>query len=165
LRHHPGIEVSLAFSLDPAPFGLWFGVRAIPAVLVRAVWVLPQGFAPDSNQPALLTRRSSPSVSIRLARRHFLPDSSRTRRSPFPLAGFRLRFVRSFGISHRVLSAHVYIHRSSTGSSRFLPASHPAASNRLFRTYCLRRELLSAFKVNSFSSRHARLEHGIRITA
>ena len=33
----------------------------------------------------------SPGVSIRLARRHFLPDLPRPCRSPSPLAGFRLR--------------------------------------------------------------------------
>jgi len=49
LRHHPGIEVSLAFSLDPAPFGLRFGVRAIPAVPARFVWVLPQSFWPPTQ--------------------------------------------------------------------------------------------------------------------
>ena len=53
-------EVSLAFSLDPAPYGFRFGVRAIPAVM----------------NPRFLPG-SSPRVSIRQARRHFCPDSFR----------------------------------------------------------------------------------------
>ena len=51
------IEVSLAFSLDPAPYGLRFGVQAFPAV---TVYVLA-----NPNGPALLTRHPSPCVSIR----------------------------------------------------------------------------------------------------
>jgi len=74
LRRHPGFEVSLAFSLDPAPCSFRFGIRAIPAVM----------------NPRFLPG-SSPRVSIRQARRHFCLDSFRARRSPFPLAGFRLR--------------------------------------------------------------------------
>jgi len=62
----------------------------------------------DSSQPALLTRLSSPRVSIRRARRHFLPDSSRARRSPCSLSGFRLRFARSFGTSHRFCRRTLY---------------------------------------------------------
>jgi hypothetical protein len=41
LRPHPGVEVSLAFSLDPAPHGFRFGVRAIPAVPTHGVRFYP----------------------------------------------------------------------------------------------------------------------------
>ncbi len=54
--------------------------------------LLTSGFYPrNSDQPALLTRLPSLSVSIRLARRHFRLDSSRACRSPSTLAGFQLR--------------------------------------------------------------------------
>jgi hypothetical protein len=148
LRHHPGIEVSLAFSLDPAPFGLRFGVRAIPAVPARVFGFYPGGFTPQlelacASYPALFAQRIDPPSASPLPPRLF-PRMSFT----FPPFGLPAALARSFGTSHRVLSAHFYIHRSSAGSSRFLPASRPAASNRLFRTYCLRRELLSAFKIS-----------------
>ena len=124
-------EVSLAFSLDPAPYGFRFGVRAIPAVM----------------NPRFLPG-SSPRVSIRQARRHFCPDSFRARRSPSPLAGFRLRSrgptVFPLGSCRRLF----YVRRSPAGSSRFLPVSHPATPNRPFGTHCLRRVLLLTFEIS-----------------
>ncbi len=91
LRPHPGVEVSLAFSLNPAPHGCRFGVRAVPAVPTRVVSfelrVLPRRLeSACASYPAY-----SPCGSIRLALRHFLLDLPRARRWPSPLAGFQLR--------------------------------------------------------------------------
>jgi len=61
----------------------------------------------------------SPGVSIRLARRHFLPDLPRPCRSPSPLAGFRLRSCGPTVFPPSSLPAHFYMCRSSAGSSRF----------------------------------------------
>ena len=117
-------EVSLAFSLDPAPYGFRFGVRAIPAVM----------------NPRFLPG-ASPRVSIRQARRHFCPDLSvRVVRLP-PLrdssCASHVPTVCPLGSCQRLF----YVRRSPAGSSRFLPVSRPATSNRLFGTYCLRRVL------------------------
>jgi hypothetical protein len=119
LRPHPGVEVSLAFSLDPAPHGFRFGIRAIPAVLARVVsfklQVLPCRLEPAcASYPAY-----SPCVSIRLARRHFLLDLPRTCRSLSTLAGFQLRSCGPSVFPPSLLPAHFYVCRSSAGSSRF----------------------------------------------
>jgi hypothetical protein len=151
LRPHPGIEVSLAFSLDPEPRGFRFGIRAIPAVPTRSVsfklQVLPQRYkSACASYPAY-----SPCASIRWARRHFLLDLLRAGRisSPPLRASSDHPPLRASGYAHAVLTAfpssllpaHGFMMcRSSAGSSRFLPNRCPAASIRLFRTYYLRRE-------------------------
>jgi hypothetical protein len=150
LRPHPGIEVSLAFSLDPAPCGFRFGIRAIPAVPTHAVSfklrILVRQLEPArASYPAY-----SPDASIRLARRHFLLDLFR--------AGVHHSPLRASGYAHAVLrhfpQVHCRLHgfkmcRSSAGSSRFLPNCRPTASIRLFRTYYLRRELLPTCWISS----------------
>ena len=124
-------EVSLAFSLDPAPYGFRFGVRAIPAVMNPRF--LPGCFASRIDPPS-----ASP----------LLPRSFRARRSPSPLAGFRLRSrgptVFPLGSCRRLF----YVRRSPAGSSRFLPTGHPATSSRLFGTHCLRRVLPLTFEIS-----------------
>jgi len=115
LRPHPGVEVSLAFSLDPAPHGFRFGIRAIPAVPTRLAKFYPSELeSACASYPA-----SSPCVSIRLARRHFLLDLPRTRRSFSTLAGFQLRSYGPTVSPSSLLPAHFYMCRSSAGSSRF----------------------------------------------
>ncbi len=148
LRLHPGIEVSLAFSLDPAPHGFRFGIRAIPAVPTRVVSfelrVLPRRLeSACASYPAY-----SPCGSIRLALRHFLLDLPRARRSLSTLAGFQLRSRGPAVFPPSSLPAHFYMCRSSAGSSRFLPNSRPTASIRLFGTHYLRRELLPTFRIS-----------------
>ena len=144
LRPHPGVEVSLAFSLDPVPHGVRFGIRAIPAVPTHV-----SRFNPGERESACASYPAiSPCVSIRLARRHFLPDLPRPCRSPSSLAGFRLRSCGPAVFPPSSLPAHCYVCRSSAGSSRFLPNGHPAASIRLFGTHCLRRELLPTFGIS-----------------
>jgi hypothetical protein len=134
LRCHPGVMVSLAFSLNPAPHGLRFGVRAFPAVPISRS--LRNWKPACASYPAL----SSPSVSIRLARRHFPHDLSiRVVRLPPLRASNCARTVR-LHLPQGSAGTH-YMIRSSADSSRFLPYGRPAASIRLFGTYCLRRVL------------------------
>ena len=120
LRPHPGVEVSLAFSLDPAPHGFRFGVRAIPAV--------PTHVLSNLNQPALLTRlvalRIDPPGASPLPPRpapYLSPNRTPLRASgaPSPLSGFRLREHGPTVSPPSSLPAHFYMCRSSAGSSRF----------------------------------------------
>jgi hypothetical protein len=89
----------------------------------------------DSNQPALLTRLASPSVSIRLALRHFPHDSS--------VQVVRLSPLRAAGCARTV---HLYFPQGSSGSHymsrysgrfRSIPSEwlsydfHPAVRNPL----------------------------------
>jgi hypothetical protein len=78
LRRHPGFEVSLAFSLNPAPHGFRFGVQAFPAVPTHVTKFYPS--EPESacaSYPALLrpayryaerVATSSPNLSARVVR-------------------------------------------------------------------------------------------------
>ncbi len=54
LRCHPGVMVSLAFSLNPAPHGFRFGVQAFPAVPIRVSCEtqISLRFLPGSLRPA-----------------------------------------------------------------------------------------------------------------
>jgi hypothetical protein len=54
LRCHPGVMVSLAFSLYPEPHGFRFGVRAFPAVPIRVSCEtqISLRFLPGSLRPA-----------------------------------------------------------------------------------------------------------------
>jgi hypothetical protein len=128
LRPHPGVEVSLAFSLDPAPYGFRFGIRAIPAVPVHVVSFKLRPFDRQPEPACASYPAYSPRASIRWARRHFLLDLLRAGHirlatlaglelqlaalagleSPFTLAGFRLRSRGPYGISLK-----------STAGSRF----------------------------------------------
>jgi len=111
LRHHPGIEVSLAFSLNPAPFGLRFGVRAIPAVLARVFGFYPRGFSPQTR------------VSLR-----FLPGSLRpayrsakrvaTSPSILPARVVRLSPFRASGCARTVLR---YFPQGLAGACLYTP--------------------------------------------
>jgi hypothetical protein len=153
LRLHPGVEVSLAFSLDPAPHGFRFGVRAIYAVPTRVVSfklrVLPRGFYPhDSNQPAILTRP----VALRIDP----PGASPLPPRPAPYASFAIlpcglpaALVRSYGISLKFTAGSLlYVPVFGRFLSILLPNRRPAASIRLFGTHCLRRELLPTFGIS-----------------
>ena len=107
LRPHPGVEVSLAFSLDPAPHGFRFGIRAIPAVPVRVVSfklrVLSRGFYPiDSNSPALLTR------PVRLAYRYAWRVA--TSSSTYPVRVVRFPPLRASNCARTVLRYLPQVH-------------------------------------------------------
>jgi len=111
-------EVSLAFSLDPEPFGFRFGVRAIPAVMNPRF--LPGCFA---------SRIDPPSASPLLPR--IFPRAS----FAFFPCGLPAALAQSDGISPSCLPAPCYVRRSPAGSSRFLPASHPATPSRPYGTH------------------------------
>ena len=98
LRRHPGVEVSLAFSLNPAPCG--FPVRC-PGV--------PRSSRPrllrNKDQPALLTRLLRP--THRYAERFATSSPTSPRVSfAFPPCGLPAALARPCGISPRLLPAH-----------------------------------------------------------
>ena len=112
-------EVSLAFSLDPAPYGFRFGVRAIPAVMNPRF--LPGCFA---------SRIDPPSASPLLPR--FFPRAS----FAFPPCGLPAALARSDGISPRflptpVLCAPVSGRFLSIPSDWLLCSFQPAVRNPL----------------------------------
>ena len=97
LRRHPGVEVSLAFFLNPAPRGFRFGVRAFPAVPIPVL--------ANKNQPALLTRLLRP--THRYAERFATSSPTSPRASfAFPPCGLPAALARPCGISPKLLPAH-----------------------------------------------------------
>jgi len=148
LRPHPGVEVSLAFCLNPAPHGFRFGIRAIPAVPTRVVSfelrVLPRRLeSACASYPALRPAyrsaerfaTSSPTCPARVVRLPPLRASSCARAvlRYFPQVYCRLTFICA-GLRQVPLDS--------------FQDSRPAASIRLFGTHCLRRELLPTFRIS-----------------
>jgi hypothetical protein len=125
LRLHPGVEVSLAFSLNPAPHGVRFGVRAVPAVPTRVFRFNPR-FNPGGLESACASypaRRPAYRSAWRVATSSPTCPARVVRLPPLRASGCARAVLRYFPQVHCRLT--IIMCRSSAGSSRFPSESSP----------------------------------------